>query len=132
MYSLQLKNKNMTTFVDFLSTLNSAKQQSIVWHNQTDVYSTHKTLNNWYELIVDQLDGLVESVAGIYGRPQGYTVVELVDWTSTEDTIKYFQNLYQYVQTARKDLYQETWVQNQIDNIAEDIAQAIYLLTLNK
>ena len=122
----------MATFVDFLSTLNSAKQQAIVWHNQTDVYSTHKTLNNWYDIILDQLDSLVESVAGIYGRPQGYTVVELNDWTSNEDTIKYFQNLYQYVQTTRTTLYQETWIQNQIDNIAEDIAQAIYLLTLNK
>ena len=122
----------MATFVEFLSTLNSAKQQIIFWHNQTTSYSEHKTLNGWYDGIVDSLDGLVESVTGIYGRPQGYTVVEPTDWTSTEDTIKYFQNLYQYVQTSRNDLYKETWVQNQIDEIAADFAQTLYLLTLNK
>ena len=120
----------MATFVEFLSTLNSAKQQVIFWHNQTTSYSEHKTLNGWYDGIVGSLDGLVESVAGIYGRPVGYTVVEPTDWTSTEDTIKYFQNLYQYVQTSRNDLYKETWVQNQIDEIAADIAQTIYQLTL--
>lgn len=122
----------MATFVEFVSTLNSAKQQAIFWHNQTTSYSTHKALNNWYDGIVGHLDGLVESVAGIYGRPVGYSVVEPTDWTSTEDTIAYFKNLYQYVQTERKSIYQESWVQNIIDEIAADIAQTLYLLTLNK
>lgn len=122
----------MAQFVDFLSTLNSAKQQAIFWHNQTEVYSEHKTLNKFYDSIVGNLDGLVESVAGIYGRPQGYSVVEPTDWTSTDDTIAYFKNLYQYVETERKNLYQETWIQNQIDEISALIAQTIYLLTLKK
>lgn len=122
----------MATFVEFLSTLNSAKQQTIFWHNQTEVYSEHKTLNGFYDELLERLDGLVESVAGIYGRPQGYTVVEPTDWTSTDDTIAYFQKLYQYVESERKNIYQESWVQNQIDNISELIAQTIYLLTLKK
>ena len=122
----------MAQFVDFLSTLNSAKQQAIFWHNQTEVYSEHKTLNGFYDDIVGKLDGLVESVAGIYGRPQGYSVVEPTDWTSTDDTIAYFKNLYQYVETERKNLYQESWIQNQIDEISALIAKTIYLLTLKK
>jgi hypothetical protein len=119
-------------FVDFLSTLNSAKQQAIFWHNQTQALSEHKALNNFYDEIVEHLDGLVESVAGIYGRPVGYTVVEPTDWTSTQDTITYFQNLYKYVQSTRTELYSESWIQNQIDEIAALIAQTLYLLTLNK
>ena len=122
----------MATFVEFLSTLNSAKQQTIFWHNQTDVYSTHKTLNGFYDSIEDILDGLVESVAGIYGRPKGYEAHDFTDWTSTDDTIKYFQALYTYVQTERKTIYQESWIQNQIDEISALIAQTIYLLTLKK
>jgi len=122
----------MATFVEFLSVLNSAKQQAIFWHNQTEVYSEHKTLNGFYDRILGQLDGLIESVAGIYGRPLGYEAHDFVDWTSTDDTIKYFQNLYQYVQTERESLYSETWIQNQIDEIAAQIAQTIYLLTLKK
>jgi hypothetical protein len=122
----------MATFVQFLSTLNSAKQQVIFWHNQTEVYSEHKTLNNFYDEILELLDGLVESTAGIYGRPKGYEAHDFTDWTSTDDTIKYFQALYKYVQTERKNIYQDSWIQNQIDEIAALVAQTIYLLTLNK
>jgi hypothetical protein len=122
----------MATFVEFLSVLNSAKQQAIFWHNQTEVYSEHKTLNGFYDRILGQLDGLVESVAGIYGRPKGYEAHDFVDWTSTDDTITYFKNLYNYVETERKGLYQESWIQNQIDEISAQISQTIYLLTLKK
>lgn len=122
----------MATFVEFLSTLNQAKQQAIFWHNQTEVYSEHKTLNGFYDEILDHLDGLVESVAGIYGRPVGYESFDYEDWTSTDRTLEYFKSLYQYIQTSRTDLYQETWIQNQIDEIAALVAQTIYLLTLKK
>ena len=122
----------MATFVDFLSVLNSAKQQAVFWHNQTESYSTHKTLNNFYDEILELLDGLVESTAGIYGRPQGYTVLDPTDYTSVEETIAYFKELYDYVQTERKNIYQESWIQNQIDEIAALIAQTLYLLTLKK
>lgn len=122
----------MAQFVDFLSVLNSAKQQVIFWHNQTEVYSEHKTLNGFYDEILELLDGLVESTAGIYGRPKGYTLVEPTDWVSTDETIAYFKKLYDYVQSERKNLYQESWIQNQIDEIAALIAQTLYLLTLKK
>ena len=122
----------MATFVEFLSVLNSAKQQAVFWHNQTEVYSEHRTLNGFYDRITGQLDSLVESVAGIYGRPQGYEAHDFVDWTSTDDTLTYFRNLYQYVQTERTSLYSESWIQNQIDEISAQIAQTIYLLTLKK
>jgi len=122
----------MATMVEFLSVLNSAKQQSVFWHNQTEVYSEHKTLNGFYESIEDLLDGLVESYAGIYGRPKGYEAHDFVDWTSTDDTIKYFQNLYQYVQSERSGLPQDTWLQNIVDEIAAQVAKTIYLLTLKK
>ena len=122
----------MATFVEFLSVLNSAKQQSIFWHNQTEVYSEHKTLNGFYESIEDLLDGLVESTAGIYGRPKGYESFDFVDWTSTDDTIAYFKKLYQYVETERTSLYKESWFQNEVDTISALIASTIYLLTLKK
>jgi hypothetical protein len=122
----------MATFVEFLSALNSAKQQTIFWHNQTEIYSEHKTLNGFYESIEDLLDGLVESVAGIYGRPKGYESHDFADWTSTDDTITYFKNLYTYIQTEREGLYKESWIQNQIDEISALVAQTIYLLTLKK
>jgi hypothetical protein len=122
----------MATFTEFISVLDSAKQQSVFWHNQTESYSEHRTLNGFYDRILGLLDGLVESTAGIYGRPMGYEAHDFVNWTSTDDTITYFRNLYTYVETERKVLYSESWIQNQIDEISAQIAQTIYLLTLKK
>lgn len=122
----------MATMSEFLSVLNSAKQQSVFWHNQTEVYSEHKTLNGFYDRIEGLLDSLVESYSGIFGRPKGYEAYDFVDWTSTDETIKYFQNLYQYVQTEREGLPKESWLQNIVDEIAAQISQTIYLLTLKK
>ena len=48
-------------FTNYLSALNSCKQQAIFWHNQTTSYSQHKTLNKFYDKILDLLDDLVES-----------------------------------------------------------------------
>ena len=118
--------------VEFLSVLNSTKQQAVFWHNQTEVYSEHKTLNGFYDRILCLLDSLVESYAGIYGRPKGYEAHDFVDWTSTDDTIAYFRGVYTYVQTERVGLPQESWLQNIVDEIAAQVSQTIYLLTLKK
>lgn len=121
----------MATFVEFLSKLNSCKQQSIFWHNQTKSYSEHKALEGFYESIVGLLDGLVESVAGIYGRPLGYTTHAPVDYVSKEEVIKYFKQVYEMIQADRTTLYKESWIQNQIDEIAQLVAETLYLLTLD-
>lgn len=117
-------------FTNFISTLNSCKQQSIFWHNQTSSYSEHKTLNMFYDEILEILDGLVESVAGIYGRPVDYTGHDPENYVSNEQVMTYFKKVYDYVQTERQNIYQETWVQNQVDEIAELVARTLYLLTL--
>ena len=122
----------MATFVQFISTINSAKQQSVFWHNQTKgvgSYSMHKTLNGFYDSVTGLLDGLVESVAGIYGRPQGYEAHDFENFESKEQVIAYFKELYTYIETERKTIYQESWVQNQVDGLSELVASTLYLLT---
>jgi hypothetical protein len=42
----------------------------------------------------------------------------------------YFKDLYVSIEKERKTIYQDTWVQNQIDEIAQLIARTLYLLTL--
>lgn len=118
-------------FTNFISSLNSCKQQAIFWHNQTKSYSQHKALNNFYDEILGLLDGLVESVAGIYDRPMDYTTHEPVNYTSKEDTIAYFKKVYDFIEAERKNIYQESWIQNQIDEIAALVAETLYLLTLD-
>jgi DNA-binding ferritin-like protein len=120
----------MATFVEFLSNLNSCKQQSVFWHNQTTSFSEHKTLNEFYEGIEDLLDGLVESVAGIYGRPAGYETHDMEDYVDNAQLIEYFKTVYDYIKTERASLYDDSWIQNQIDEIAALVASTLYKLTL--
>jgi hypothetical protein len=120
----------MATFVEFLSHLLDAKEQTIVWHNQTKSYAEHKALDKFQDELAELYDGLVESVSGIYGRPKGYSVGTLQDYKSIDQLLAYYKELYMYVQTERKSIYQESWVQNQIDEIAAQIGKTLYLLTL--
>ena len=66
----------MASIVEIVSYFNSAKQQAIVWHHQTTSKSEHEALEQFYTEIVELLDGLSESYAGIYGRLKGYDVEE--------------------------------------------------------
>lgn len=113
----------------FISTLKQSFEQSVVFHHQTTSFSEHKALNNYYDEIVPLLDGLIESVQGIYPRIGSYTLSNPVDW-SEGYSVTYFKGLYQYVQENRKMVYQESWIQNQIDEIAQLIAETLYQLSL--
>jgi hypothetical protein len=113
----------------FISTLKQSFEQSVVWHHQTTSFSEHKALNNYYDEIVPLLDGLIESVQGIYPRITSYTLSNPVDWSEGYSTT-YFKGLYDYVQKHRTMVYQETWIQNQIDEIAQLIAETLYQISL--
>jgi len=117
-------------FSDFVGYLKSSFDQSVVWHHQTDAYAVHKALNKFYDNILDLTDGLVESVSGIHGRPKDYEIDEPVNYKNSEQVINYFKSCYDMIQKDRKEIYQETWVQNQVDEIAALFGQTLYLLSL--
>jgi hypothetical protein len=120
----------MASIVEIVSYFNDAKQQAIVWHHQTTNFSEHKTLEEFYDEIVDLLDDLSESYAGIYGRLTPYSVEDLQDWTSTEDTITYYKGCYMWLQDERKTAPQDSFIQNQLDEITQLVASTLYKLTL--
>jgi hypothetical protein len=120
-----------STIQDFISALRNSSPQAHIFHHQTDSFAEHMALGGYYEEILDHVDGLVESIQGVYPRIVDYKPApQYPNWVSTEVTIQYFKALYSYVQTERKNIYQETWVQNQIDTIAELIASTLYKLSL--
>lgn len=114
---------------EYISTLKQSFEQSVVWHHQTTSFSEHKALKNYYNEIIPLLDGLIESVQGVYPRIGAYTLVNPVDWSDGISTT-YFRGLYVYVQEHRKMVYQESWIQQEIDNIAQLIADTLYQLSL--
>jgi hypothetical protein len=122
----------MASIVEIVSYFNSAKEQAIVWHQQTTSYAEHKALNKFYESIQDLMDGLSESYAGIYGRLSGYGVYDLADWTSTADTITYYRNCYEWLKVERTTAPQDSYIQNQLDEVTTLLGATLYKLTLTK
>jgi hypothetical protein len=122
----------MASIVEIVSYFNSAKEQAIVWHQQTTSYSEHKALNSFYQSIEDLMDGLSESYAGIYGRLSGYGVYDLADWTSTADTITYYRNCYEWLKVERTTAPQDSYIQNQLDEVTALLGSTLYKLTLTK
>jgi RNA binding exosome subunit len=117
-------------FSYFVSYLKDSFDQAVVWHHQTDSYAVHKALNKFYDGILGLTDGLVESVSGIHGRPMKYQIDSPVDYKNPEQVIKYFKSCYNMIEKERKDIYQETWIQNQVDEISALFASTLYLLSL--
>ena len=121
----------MATPAEFISVLHQAKTQGHIWHNQTDKYSEHKALGQFYEGITDHIDSLVESLQGYGPRITGYTTKPLVDWKLGQ-SIEYLKGLCQYVQKERLGLGEESWIQNQVDDLQKFLYQIKYELSLNK
>ena len=117
-------------FSYFVSYLKDSFEQSVVWHHQTDSYAVHKALGKFYDKIVGLTDGLVESVSGIYERPTKYQIDSPMDYKSPEQVVRYFKSCYEMIQKERENIYQESWVQNQVDEIAQLFAETLYLLSL--
>jgi hypothetical protein len=117
-------------FSFFVSYLKDSFDQSVVWHHQTDSYAVHKALGKFYDQIVGLTDGLVESVSGIYERPTKYQIDSPMDYKSPEQVVRYFKSCYEMIQKERENIYQESWVQNQVDEIAQLFAETLYLLSL--
>lgn len=116
----------------FVSALWQSRTQSHIWHHQTQglgSFSEHKALENYYETIVPLVDGFVESVQGRYGIIKGYTTTGLVDW-SEGGSMVYFKGLCEYIEKGRGTLPQDSWIQNQIDEIVELLYETKYQLTL--
>ena len=119
--------KNFSYFVSYLK---DNFNQAVVWHHQTDQSPVHKALNKFYDGILGLTDGLVESVSGVYGRPEKYQLDDPEDYVDVEQVVAYFKKAYDNIQKDRKDIYEETWVQNQVDEIAALFAKTLYLLSL--
>jgi len=117
-------------FSYFVSYLKDSFDQAVVWHHQTDSHAVHKALNHFYDEILELTDGLVESVSGIHGRPEKYQIDSPVDYKNVEQVVKYFKSCYNMIQKERENIYQESWIQNQVDEIVQLFAETLYLLSL--
>jgi len=116
----------------FISTLFASRTQAHVFHLQTDSFAAHKALNDYYDEIVGITDGIVESYQGKYGIISGYGNIALQEFQNCEGVITYFETLCMYVEKSRQVLPQDTYIQNQIDEVVALINSTIYKLRFLK
>jgi hypothetical protein len=128
---LEQKENKSGDFVEMMSLLLHSQTQVHALHLQTKSYSEHKALQNYYEGIDGLVDGIIESYQGKYDIIEGYKSYDIVNYKSTESTIKYLKDLDDKVQKLR-GCCKDTFIQNQIDNVNELINSTLYKLRFLK
>ena len=126
----QQENKS-GDFVEMVSLLLHSRTQVHTLHLQTKSFAEHSALNGYYDGIGDLVDGIIESYQGKYDIIEGYKSYDLVNYKSTESTIKYLKDLDGKVQKLR-GCCKDTYIQNQIDNVNELINSTLYKLRFLK
>lgn len=122
---------NSGDFTEMMSLLLHSQTQVHAFHLQTESYAEHKALQKYYEGIDDLVDGLVESYQGKYGILKGYKSMDMNDWKSTQDTVKYMGNLCSQIEDLR-GCCKDSYIQNQIDTVCELINSTNYKLRFLK
>ena len=124
------KNGN-NDYAEMISLLLHSRTQAHTLHLQTESYPEHKALNEYYDGIVDIIDGLVESYQGKYGIIKGYKSYNIDEYKSTESTIKYLKDLCSKIEKLRS-CCKDSYIQNQIDAACELINSTLYKLRFLK
>ena len=113
----------------FLGTLMQSRNQAHIYHLQVQgmgSYAAHKALNNYYEEIVDLVDSIAESYQGRYGIITGYKMADTI--REDNNARMYFDGLGKFVETVRKQLPQDSYLQNEIDEVVKLIETTKYKL----
>jgi len=108
----------MKEFGLFIGTLLQSRTQAHIFHWQTTgpgSLAKHKALEEYYDKIVDILDKLVESYQGRYEVYQGYQMPNPI--REDNNYVQYFESLCKFVEMARKAIPQDSYIQNQVDEI---------------
>jgi hypothetical protein len=128
---LNEQKESNNDYVEMISLLLHSRTQVHTLHLQTESYPEHIALNEYYDGIVGIIDGLVESYQGKYGILKGYKSYDIVEYKSTDSSIKYLRDLCGKVEKLR-NCCKDSYIQNQIDNVCELINSTLYKLRFLK
>jgi hypothetical protein len=114
----------------FISILLSSREQAHIFHLQSQSYAQHKALQGYYEGIVDLIDSYVEQYQGKYGILKGYVPTTQV--FEDDSTVRYFAGLLTFVENTRRELPQDSNLNNTVDEIVSLIVSTHYKLKFLK
>jgi hypothetical protein len=117
----------MENFPKLISYLFHSRTQAHVFHLQTPSFAEHKALNDYYDEIVELVDGLTESYQGKYGILRGYSNYPILEYTDKNQVIAYFKALVNKICELREGII-DSYLQNQVDTIMELLQSTLYKL----
>jgi len=109
---------------EFVAQLLHSSTVTHFMHWATNSYAKHKALGKYYEQIIELVDQYAEAYMGRYEQLKNFPE----EFHSEKDPIKYLEAMKNFVAEARKELPQDTALQNLIDEIADLINSTIYKL----
>ncbi len=121
-------NNNFSSLISYLL---HSRSQAHVFHLQVTgagSYAAHKALNDYYDSIVDLIDGLVESYQGKYGIITNYSNYNLMSFTGMQQVVEYFTALNKTIEKLRVLEIQDSEIQNDIDTVVTLVNNTIYKL----
>lgn len=122
---------NTGGFKEMISVLFHSRTQVHVYHLQTESFAEHKALQDYYDGVLDLIDGLVESYQGKYGILTNYTTLKVDDYVSNDEVQSYLNKVNSVIEKNRTSV-KESYIQNQIDSVQELIFSTLYKLKFLK
>jgi len=114
---------------EYIGTLLQSRTQTHIFHLQTKSYAKHIALNEYYDGIVDLIDGLVEAYQGKYGIISGYKMIGTIkDLSDDKEVITYLEKLSKYAELKRTKLPQDNFLTNIYDDIDVLLRSTLYKL----
>jgi hypothetical protein len=121
-------SKHNESAAAFVSVLFHSATNTHFMHLQTKSYAQHKALQKYYEAIVDLTDSYAEAYQGCYDIITNYPK----DFHLATDPLKYITQIKDFVDDIRKDLPQDSELNNLVDSIADQIDSTLYKLRFLK
>lgn len=116
---------------NFASRLFHSSVQAHIFHLQAEgngSFAAHKALNEYYDGIVDLLDGFIESYQGSYGIIKGYKLENFQDSPGGDAVVSYFEDLLKYIEIETPLIFSDSDLINIIDEIKTLIRSTLYKL----
>ena len=113
---------------EFIAALLHSGTVAHFMHLSTDSFSVHQALNTYYTEIIDLVDEYAEAFMGRYKQIKNWPQ----EFHNAKDPVEYMTSLKDFVAEARKELPQDTELQNLVDEIADLINSTLYKLRFLK
>lgn len=117
--------KKSFTISEYVGILLESRNKAHLFHWKTTGLA-HAALGEYYESIIDQIDGLVETYQGKHGIIT--VAIPSSKITIGETAVKYFTELVKILEEKRNFASADSYIQNQIDAILETVYKLLFKL----